>query len=162
MAIGIFGRKGRGLFAEEGEADEIVNPYSGESRPTAIIDIVFLLLIFFMCSSSFPILERRLDALLPDMGQHIGPPPPPPPPEYLRIEVSAAPGADAAPCYRIMSWQTGDANQLAARLAQLRDRKLQVVIDGSANCPFRHVMSALDACVRAGITGVGFQPPPAA
>jgi biopolymer transport protein ExbD len=61
-----------------------------------------------------------------------------------------------------MDWQTSDPSQLAARLAQMRDRNYRVVIDGAANCPFRHVMSALDACVRAGITGVGFQPPSAA
>jgi biopolymer transport protein ExbD len=40
-----------------------------------MIDVVFLLLIFFMCASRFRSLERRLDAELPRDGQNLGPPP---------------------------------------------------------------------------------------
>ncbi|MCZ7645569.1 MAG: biopolymer transporter ExbD [Planctomycetota bacterium] len=41
---------------------------------TPMIDIVFLLLIFFMCATRFKQVERRLDAFLPEeIGQTDGP-----------------------------------------------------------------------------------------
>ena len=39
-----------------------------ETSYTSLIDIVFLLLVFFMCATQFKQVERRLDAFLPDIG----------------------------------------------------------------------------------------------
>ncbi len=128
--------------------------------PTSMIDVVFLLLIFFMCASRFRVLEQRLDAFLPNKGD--GPPP-------VRIDVeipirvTALESAPQVPRFQVERWVTHDANELAARLMRLpRPAKYRIVIDGEGNCPFRHLMSALDACARARLTNVAFRPPPVA
>ncbi len=131
--------------------------------PTSMIDVVFLLLIFFMCASRFRVLERRLDAFLPkDKG-----------PQSIQttvrqldeivIHVTAVRPDLRVPKFRIREFRTNDPNELAARLKQLQSvGDMPVVIDGRPLCPFRHVMSALDSCARAKLTKVEFRPPPAA
>ena len=56
-------------------------------------------------------------------------------------------------------------NSLVPEFRRLRFRmgvdKGPVVIDGDGNCPFQHLMSALDACARARLTDVAFRPPEA-
>jgi biopolymer transport protein ExbD len=168
MATGMFGKKAKGLFDDPSEADEIVNPYSGESRPTAIIDIVFLLLIFFMCSSSFPLLERRLDAQLPkDKGWRPKTSTDVIQAEDIVIEVTAVSYKEMyTPKFKIMGWISSDTTALASQLGQLRSAlkgdNPRVVIAGKPDCPFMHVMTALDACARANLTNVEFRPPLAA
>jgi biopolymer transport protein ExbD len=131
--------------------------------PTSMIDVVFLLLIFFMCASKFRVLERRLDAFLPkDKG-----------PSSMQtvvrqldeivVYVTALESHGLrVPEFRIRNLKMHDPNKLAQHLAQLKSiGDMPVVIDGRPLCPFRHVMSALDACARAGLTKVEFRPPPA-
>ncbi len=134
---------------------------SGWDLPTSMIDVVFLLLIFFMCASKFRVLEQRLDAFLPKGGREwVDPPPPPPKDVDLIIKVSTLKSASRRPHFQIRSWATHDPNELAALLMRLpRPGKYRVVIDGDGNCPFQHLMSALDACARARLTDVAFRPP---
>jgi biopolymer transport protein ExbD len=128
--------------------------------PTSMIDVVFLLLIFFLCASKFRQLERRLDAFLPDNGPDIVYPPPPVR-EEIPIRVSAS-GVDLeVPRYQVERWVTHDPNELAARLRRLPDGDYRIVIDSRQNVPFYHVMSAVDACARAELNNVSFRPPPA-
>ncbi len=128
--------------------------------PTAMIDVVFLLLIFFMCASKFRVLEQRLDAFLPRGGPGRPPPPIRPIREPLVIKVYTLKSAPGRPHFQIRSWATHDPNELAAQLMRLpRPAKYRVVIDGDGNCPFQHLMSALDACARAKLTDVAFRPP---
>ena len=133
--------------------------------PTSMIDVVFLLLIFFMCTSRFSVLEERMDAMLPAEGTDPTDEIIPFVPE-LTVRVSAADPSMLVARYQINRWVTHDPNELAARLARLvrvnKDGKVRVRIDGQADCPFRHVMSAMDASVRAGIKDVSFAPPPVA
>jgi biopolymer transport protein ExbD len=129
--------------------------------PTSMIDVVFLLLIFFMCASKFRVLERRLDAFLPNVGH------PPrkinPDVEPIPIKVSARPDARGLAEYRVRRWVSTDPNKLAALLTRLpRPAKYRAEIDAGQNCQFRHVMSAVDACARARITDISFLPPPVA
>jgi biopolymer transport protein ExbD len=129
--------------------------------PTSMIDVVFLLLIFFMCASKFRIIERRLDAFLPkDKGpsqvtktqQKI---------DEITIKVKGAVDSPKLPQFTIGKWSTGNATELAEHLEQLRSiEEVPVVIDGAQNCYFRHVMTALDCCARASLTKVEFRPPP--
>lgn len=134
------------------------------SIPTAMIDVVFLLLIFFMLASKFRVMEQRLDAFLPkDKG-----------PQSIQttvrqldeivIHVTAEKeGGLRRPRYRIKGFVTENPDVLTAKLKQLKSvSDMPVVIDGRPLCPFRHVMAALDACARAGLTKVEFRPPPAA
>ncbi len=126
--------------------------------PTSMIDVVFLLLIFFLCASKFRQLERRLDAFLPK-DQGVKPKVIPVVPE-IPIRVSAS-GADLrTPRYQVERWVTHDANELAARLRRLPAGDYRIVIDSRQNVPFYHVMSAVDACARANLHDVSFRPPP--
>jgi biopolymer transport protein ExbD len=131
--------------------------------PTSMIDVVFLLLIFFLCASKFRQLERRLDAFLPkDKG-----------PQAIQttvrqldeivLHVTALESRDLqVPQFRIRNWSTHDPNELAGHLKRLQQvGDMPVVIDGRPLCPFRHVMTALDCCARAELTKVEFRPPPA-
>ncbi len=131
--------------------------------PTSMIDVVFLLLIFFMCASKFRVLERRLDAFLPkDKG-----------PSSVQTQVrqldeivvhvtALEQRGLRVPEFKIRNWKTHDPNDLARHLKRLKQvGDMPVVIDGRPLCPFRHVMSALDSCARAELTKVEFRPPPA-
>ena len=125
--------------------------------PTSMIDVVFLLLIFFLCSSQFRTQEQRLDALLPRTGE-LGI-------DYDREEelflrVGTVSPASPVPRFAIRNWVTHDANELVAQLRRLpRPTRYRIVLDGEPNCPFMHLMSALDACARADLTKVSFTPP---
>ncbi len=126
--------------------------------PTSMIDVVFLLLIFFMCASKFRVLERRLDAFLPPRGpgknrvKHGFTP--------IPIKVGTHSSSPSIPKFTLGKWVTHDANDLAARLRRLpRPGKYEVEIDGTQNCPFQHIMSAVDACARADLNKVSFRPP---
>ena len=131
--------------------------------PTSMIDVVFLLLIFFMCASKFRTLEQRLDAYLPkDKGpqqtttivKQL---------DEITIYVDGVPGYELlVPQFRIKNWKTNNPDELAGHLAQLGTvGDMPVVINGEQNCPFKHVMTALDACARAKLTKVEFRAPPA-
>jgi len=131
--------------------------------PTSMMDVVFLLLIFFLCASQFRSQEQRLDAFLPkDKG-----------PQAISttvrqldeivLHVTALEASNLEmPEFRIREFRTNSANDLYAHLAQLKQvGDMPVVIDGRPLCPFRHVMTALDCCARAGLVKVEFRPPPA-
>jgi biopolymer transport protein ExbD len=126
--------------------------------PTSMIDVVFLLLIFFLCASKFRQLERRLDAFLPKDGltggDFIDPP------VEIPVRVSAGGSDLSVPRYQVERWVTHDANELAARLRRLPAGDYKIVIDSRQNVPFYHVMSAVDACARADLHNVSFRPPP--
>jgi len=127
--------------------------------PTSMIDVVFLLLIFFMCASKFRVLEERLDTFLPNRGPGRGPVRHEV--EPIAIKVSTQGRSRRIPVFRVYGWTCHDANELAARLLRLpRPAKYEVQIDGEGNCPFQHIMSAVDACARADLTKVSFRPPP--
>ena len=129
--------------------------------PVSMIDVVFLLLIFFMCASKFKTLEQRLEANLPkDEGQN--------PiqkkiekPQEIRIKITLDGErivimAEDYPCR--------DLNDLAAKLKTLAANMpgLPVIIDGRQKVPFFAIIGALDACARADLHDVKFQAPPVA
>jgi biopolymer transport protein ExbD len=125
--------------------------------PTSMIDVVFLLLIFFMCASKFRVLERRLDAFLPDRGSSPGPISDV---EYVPIKVTTHSSSLSIPKFTLGKWVTHDPNALAARLKRLpRPGKYEIEIEGAQNCPFQHIMSAVDACARADLNKISFRPP---
>ena len=150
-------------FAKSRTLKELLEEYEWE-LPTSFIDVVFLLLLYYCLTMKFHTMEQRLEAWLPkDKDSRIDPPPPVPP--EVTIKVSTRPGAAALPWYQVDDWTTGDVNALAGQLTHLEKtcpKRFQVVIDGTQGCPFKHVMSALDACARAGMTKVEFRPPPVA
>jgi len=155
--------------------------------PLSMIDVTFLLLVFFMCSMNFKSVERALGAELPKNEGVIGPPPlihviPVRVKIYWansRGQVIHSPAlaypedfdgsrrgiglAGAHVVLQVESLIVRDLNELARTLADLASRQsdISVVIDARRAVPFKWVIGALDACARARIDKVKFQSPPA-
>ena len=114
---------------------------------TPMIDVVFLLIIFFMVATSFAELERDIELELP--------------------EVASASALTAAPKQRVVSVQAEGQirldgedvtlGQLTQKLTAARHEypELSVVIRGDAACAFQHVAASLAACKEANISDLG-------
>jgi biopolymer transport protein ExbD len=114
---------------------------------TPMIDVVFLLIIFFMVATKFAELERDIDLQLP--------------------EVASTTPRTAAPKQRTVSVhddgqvtlddQAVTLPELTAQLtAARRDYpRLSVVIRGDAACSFQHVAATLAACKDAHVSELG-------
>ena len=114
---------------------------------TPMIDVVFLLIIFFMAASKFAEVEADIDLQLP--------------------EVAAAAPLTSAPKQRTVSVEKDGAVQLDGEVVSLTELttqlavaqseypQLSVVIRGDAACAFQHVASALSACKDANISELG-------
>jgi len=114
---------------------------------TPMIDVVFLLIIFFMVATRFAEMERDIELQLP--------------------EVASAGMLDTAPKQRVVAVhedgrltldrESVSSAELTARLAAARRQYPQVgvVIRGDAGCPFQHVAAALAACKKANIAELG-------
>ena len=134
--------------------------------PTSFIDVVFLLLLFFMISSKFKTLEQRLEALLPkDKGFKQISQPITSRLDEIVIHVTADARTLQTPTFSIRNSETHKVHELASLLTRIKDTSGNlkdippVVIAGKPDCPFKHVMAALDACAMAKLTKVEFRPP---
>jgi len=114
---------------------------------TPMIDVVFLLIIFFMVATQFSEMERDIELELP--------------------EVASATALSTAPKQHVVTVGdqgrvTLDSNEvslpeLTSKLsaAQRKYPKLSVVIRGDASCAFQHVAATLAACKEANILDLG-------
>ena len=114
---------------------------------TPMIDVVFLLIIFFMVATKFSERERDIELELP--------------------EVASASALTSAPKQRVVTiTQTGQVAldgvevslvELTQRLAAARSEypNMSVVIRGDAACAFQHVAATLAACKDANISDLG-------
>lgn len=114
---------------------------------TPMIDVLFLLIIFFMAGTKFTDVESRMNLKLPQVAQ----------------EGALAP----APEKRVINvYQDGRVSfdrefvtsaELKQRLTALRQQfsGLGVVVRGDADGPFQNVASVLATCREAGITDMG-------
>ena len=114
---------------------------------TPMIDVVFLLIIFFMVGTKFTELERQISLQVP--------------------QVSDVKALTPAPEKRVVDvHQDGtitldrediDLEQLVARLEAARGEyaDLGVLVRGDADGPFQNVASVLGACREAGISDMG-------
>ena len=114
---------------------------------TPMIDVVFLLLIFFMVATRFAEMERDIELELP--------------------EVAATQTLDSAPKQRVVMVHddgrvTLDRNEVLLpeltqklSLAKQEYPRLSVVIRGDASCAFQHVAATLAACKEAHISDLG-------
>lgn len=111
---------------------------------TPMIDVVFLLIVFFMCASKFSDAQRDIDLRLP--------------------EVAKADAANEAPKSRQVAVYAGGRvsldredvtlEELTTKLAAAKAEHpgTSVVILGDAGCEFQHVAEALAACKEAGVS----------
>jgi biopolymer transport protein ExbD len=114
---------------------------------TSMIDVLFLLIIFFMVATKFDEMERNIEVAVPQVGQ-AGDSAPPPQPLVVTVLAEGRVELDGAP----LTFE-----ELTARLAAARTPLTDpsVVIRGDAQCPFQHIASALAACQQAGISDLG-------
>jgi biopolymer transport protein ExbD len=132
--------------------------------PVSMIDVVFLLLIFFMCATKFKQVEKRLDGNLPkDEGQMAAKPKEIEKPDEIRVKLWPR-EADKTKCWIAVNDRenkVNDFDQLYVRLRQLKDSMAgtPVIIDARREVHYQYVISAMDACKRAKIKDVKFQAP---
>ncbi len=123
-----------------------------ELNMAPMIDIVFLLLVFFMCTSSFNENESQLPAQMPQTSlqgrrliEDFDP---------VRITLQTTAGAvevqcDGQPC-----------PSFDALLAKLEARRaiadVPVIIEGRKGVPFGPMVAAMDTCYRANFRQVAF------
>ncbi|MGE3166406.1 MAG: ExbD/TolR family protein [Planctomycetota bacterium] len=147
---------------------------------TSMIDVVFLLLIFFMCATKFKIPEGQLRSWLPrDRGNESTSPVIT---KGCRITLTVEEGTGRIQCWADEfsvpeSSEMGEFEQhrglpgpdLVALEEHIRLRKetyvglgdkgLPVVIDFSKETPFKYVVDVLDICTRLEIADLGFAQP---
>lgn len=108
-----------------------------------LVDVVFLLLIYFMCTASFAAIERDLPAELPAGGQTAAPRDPDLERLLIRVLADGAFECNGTLC--------ADAAALRARLRSLRAlADVPVIVDGDGALPFHAVIAGLDAARAAG------------
>jgi biopolymer transport protein ExbD len=118
----------------------------------SMIDVVFLLLIFFMCTSSFRGQESDLPTQLPQVGG--GAPGLQADFDPIRIRVSKVEtgvrvALDGRPC--VSFDDLGEQLEKRRRLADV-----PVLIEGDPAVPFEYMVASLDACYEADLTRVAF------
>jgi biopolymer transport protein ExbD len=114
---------------------------------TPMIDVVFLLIIFFMVGTKFTELERKIALQVPQVSD-VG-------------ALTRAPEKRVINVYRdgriALDRQAVTLQQLTAELVAARGQyaQLGVIVRGDAEGPFQNVASVLGACRTAGISEMG-------
>ncbi len=114
---------------------------------TPMIDIVFLLIIFFMVGTKFTELERRIALKVPEVAD--------------KGALTAAPERKVVNVFRdgsiTLDRTPVTLDELTARLAASRSQyeDLGVLVRGDATSEFQGVASVLNACKQAGIRNLG-------
>ncbi len=119
---------------------------------TPMIDMTFLLLIFFMCNLNFKTMEGVLPSYLPKDVGIFGGAPTRSPIEPIRIKLLKT--SDGAEVWMGGEQFTGEnkyeylANsiQIQASKVQIVDDKLPVIIEPETSVAFQDVVSVLNAC----------------
>ncbi|MBI2192517.1 MAG: biopolymer transporter ExbD [Planctomycetes bacterium] len=132
---------------------------------TPMIDVVFQLLIFFMVGMQIRIPGGLLNAYLPKERGRIPPQEPASFPPELRIRLERDPASTTASAKVNVFFQQYpcvDIQDLEDKLLRLGEEvaAVPVVIDGKADVPFRFVLGAMNACVKARFTRILFRAPP--
>jgi biopolymer transport protein ExbD len=127
-----------------------------ELQMTSMIDVVFLLLIFFMVTSSFHSAERELD------------------PAIKLQRAAASKASDLAPTvvdlirgeagfvYRLGSRELQSAPELIEVLRQLENKRDGAIVRVSDEAPFDMAATAIQSCKSAGFVLVSYVPLPTA
>jgi biopolymer transport protein ExbD len=111
---------------------------------TSLIDVVFLLIVFFMTASKFTDPARDVDLKLPEVAQG----------DSLSVAPKARSVAIRADGRIELDREQVTLEELKSRLAEAitAGPHPSVVILGDAGCPFQHVAAAMAACKQAGVT----------
>ena len=145
-----------------GEASE--NPV--EINVTAMVDVIFCLCIFFMCSFHFKQLEGRIDAWMPDTkGNQTGIPKTPPVLEEVRIFMRWEADRNAT-TRKIGSQDVSTDDELIQAIRVRKDHYAQAgksevpaIIDAMEAVPWQEVVHVLDLLKAQKISPVEFAEP---
>ncbi|HEX3870494.1 MAG TPA: biopolymer transporter ExbD [Pirellulales bacterium] len=110
---------------------------------TSMIDITFLLIIFFMVGTKFTEMERKIGLRVPQVAD--------------QATLSAAPEKKVVNVYRdgqiVLDRQAVTLDELTSRLATARrqQRDVGVLVRGDGEGQYKNVAEVLHACRKAGI-----------
>ena len=141
-------------------------------KMTAMIDVVFLLLIFFIVGTKFRVPEGELDAYLPDEGAPVKPTERKIPVDEIRVllRISAAGASNPAvpPAVFLdgkrlgagmttgsMRWLSDELTKLAKDDQAVRE-EVPVIIEAEPRLAYRWVIQALNICRKARFKKVHF------
>ena len=129
------------------------NRGSVEVKMTPMIDVIFLLLIFFVCTASFTPPEEVLSTHLLLPGTIDSEMPVPPELEDLEELVIEVSWQESRPGWKIGGGDYDDLMQLHSLLAAVFETQadLPVILDVAGNVPMENVINVFDLC-----RGVGF------
>ncbi|MEW6026624.1 MAG: biopolymer transporter ExbD [Planctomycetota bacterium] len=149
-----------------------------ELNMTPMIDVIFQLMIFFMCSIHFKSLEGKLYSYLPKEKGNVKPTeeeiPPPPPIDEVRIKLAYAESSPLMARVKVGEINFNDWGALERHLKDLASdlvtpdglNVIPVKIDADGNVPAQAVVNVLDICKKAGVQKTEFaaktspRPPP--
>jgi len=119
----------------------------------AMVDVVFLLLVFFLCTSSISQLESSLSSQVSPLGPGSGRESEDTLPYIVRLErvsEGVLVSLEDRPC------ATFEGLFERLRETYIRSGDGSVLIKGQGAVPYRYMIAALDACRRAGFQRVAF------
>ena len=128
---------------------------------TPMIDVVFLLLIFFMCTLQFKTLEGKLATYLPEQGVS-GPRDFENPREKIRLKLSLR--GDQCICMvngKAVGVLPEAQGRVFERIRRIRSAspKSPAEIDPDPAVPHRYVVNLIDECMRANVKEINFTAP---
>ena len=118
---------------------------------TPMIDVVFLLLIFFICTTRFPEFEGKFDVRLPEPGPKRKAPAPQDIPDEVIVHVTA----DGQITVNEAAKTEEELARMLERLVAIAPKQA-VVIAGEREALHKYVVRVLNACYRAGISDISF------
>ena len=121
-----------------------------------IIDVIFLLLVFFICTANFHPVEEMLpmDTTLPGSVAVEMVLPDPVNLDVVLIQISF----DQEPHWQIEGNQCRSLHEVQNLLQQIRDIRddIPVIIESADNVPMENVIDVYDICRRVGLTRIQF------
>ncbi len=128
-----------------------------ELKMTPMIDVIFLLLIFFVCTANF----QRLESVLPTNMSLTGSSAvrrDMPMPEHLDVARIVLTWNQERPAWSVEGNRCTSLREVRTLLNRLREAKsdLPVIIDSEKNVPMEHVIDVYDAARWAGLSRIQF------
>jgi len=127
-----------------------------ELRMTPIIDVIFLLLIFFVCTANFNPLEKMLsmDTSLPGSVKVESVQFDPVNLDVVLIQISF----DREPHWQIEGNQYTSLHEVQNLLRSIREinEDIPVIIESADNVPMENVIDVYDVCCLAGLSNIQF------
>lgn len=141
--------------------EESDNPV--EINVTAMVDVIFCLCLFFMCSFHFKQIEGKMDTWLPDKGGRPGTPKEVILEEirvFMRWDAAAGTVRKVGPATVSSDAELMDAIQVRkADYERAKKPVSPVIIDATPDVPWQHVVRVVDLCKAGNLSMIEFAEP---